>query len=97
MLSTKSRRQTRPADQNIEIAGPMVLLNGSGRELLLAGYLEALIPLQKSIDALGQIAPHGRDYPDQDVYRQACAEHRARLQALKTIISDLGELAQRGA
>lgn len=76
---------------------PTVNINGTLREELLRGYMQARRDLEKAIKSLQEIAPHGRDYQypggDADL-RVAIEEHAQRLVAVRTVEIELDQLAE---
>jgi hypothetical protein len=74
---------------------PSIHLNGTSRDDLFDGYMVAMAAVEAAIDALVRCAPHGRDYYPQgdDAWKQAYAEHDARLRALNSVSRELTELA----
>lgn len=78
-----------------ELTAPSVRLGGSGKQLLLGGYCEALVVLRKADEALKAIRPHGRDYPTTEILHAALAEHGVRITALDRIIGEICDLAER--
>jgi len=64
-------------------------LHGSGLELLISGRINAITSLQTAQEALRQITPHGRDYPDAEALAEARSVHAERLATLAGLIDDL--------
>jgi hypothetical protein len=74
---------------------PTIHLNGSSKDDLFDKYMTALAAVEAAIDALAQAGPHGRDYYPQgdDAFREARAEHEARLRQLNNVSRELMILA----
>ena len=74
---------------------PIVNLNGTSRESLVAGYVSAMEAIRKAQDALHAIHPHGRDYPGHDLTRfyAAMQQSRERMRALDTMLADIEAMA----
>ena len=89
---------------NRKLMVPTIHLNGTSREQLIEGYLDALRALRAAEDAMGKITVHGRDYYVQnyDQYGEyvdgkpaigrALDEHRARFDKIAAVISELEEV-----
>jgi hypothetical protein len=73
---------------------PILTLHGSGKRLLMAGYVGQIGALQDAIVAMSEASPHGRDYPDTETWRAAVEQHKARLAKLTGIIAELTEMAE---
>ena len=67
-----------------ELAVPIVTLNGTSREALLAMHRTALRSLCTARRDLAETAPHGRDFQTAapGTFELACAQHRGRVAAL---------------
>jgi hypothetical protein len=80
---------------------PFFNLNGSSPERYRDDVCEALGHLQAALAALGEIAPHGRDYQtckDPSSYLvRAQFEHMERVRAIEQIESDLQALGEHAA
>lgn len=76
---------------------PTVHLNGSSRDALIDGYVEASYALAVAITKLEDAAPNAHDYyPQGDgAFAAARDEHRARVQKLHDVLVELHQL--RGA
>lgn len=79
---------------------PTLHLNGTSRRELISQLLGAATAVSKAQDALGQAAPHGRDYYVQDdsatagdAIRQATLQHISRLQRLESVRKELENIA----
>lgn len=75
---------------------PTVHLNGTSRKELQANYRTAYEALERALDAMKAIAPHGRDYYPQDskpvhgpVYLAARDQHDARVAAVAQVQRDI--------
>ncbi|QXV74148.1 hypothetical protein [Rhizobium phage RHEph12] len=59
---------------------PIVNISGTSREALVEARVEALTALRAAYEAVRQLAPHGRDYPnggfadDRDLHHERCAD-----------------------
>jgi len=75
---------------------PSVHRNGSSRDHLLDGYTTAGQAVQDAIRALAECAPNARDYYPQSegAFREACAEHTARIAHLQAVYAELADLAE---
>lgn len=73
---------------------PTSMLHGSGKALLMAGYVGQIEALQNTITAMQVAAPHGRDYRDPAEWRKAADEHRARIKAVNDILTELTDIAE---
>lgn len=73
---------------------PTVHLNGTSREALVNGYVEALHAVRLATDAVAATYPNGRDYYLQGngAINKAMDQHAARLEALKQVYAELEEL-----
>ena len=74
---------------------PVVHINGTAKQSLIDDICKAGGAVRAAMEALGQAAPNGRDYyPAGDaVFRQARAQHDARLAALRGVYDELSQLA----
>ena len=71
---------------------PIVNINGTSREMLLAVNENALEVLRRALYALEDTAPHGRDYQTDssgESYRKALDEHLARNTKLLEVFEEL--------
>lgn len=78
----------------IQPACPIVNLNGSSAEALLAQNAKARQHLYNTLLALYDMMPHGRDYighPER--CETARREHMARIQSLQTVMFELEAIA----
>lgn len=75
---------------------PVVHLNGTSAERLLEGFTDARYAVSKAIDALEEAAPNARDYYPLggSAFDVAVDEHRARVDKLRSVAKELGELAE---
>jgi hypothetical protein len=73
---------------------PTININGTARVELIAGYLEAMLSLQRAHEALGKIMPHGRDYISTDILMMAISQHRVRMDQVQNVITGLGDIAE---
>lgn len=75
---------------------PTIHLNGTTKEQLLEQIENAWAAVNAAIDALKQMAPHGRDYYPQgpDAITRARDQHLARMRKLQDVCDDLETLAQ---
>jgi hypothetical protein len=75
---------------------PTIHRNGTGREALLEQQTNAGAAIRKALEALAQAAPNGRDfYPQGDgAYSKASAEHAARMEKLRSVLTEVGDLAE---
>lgn len=76
---------------------PTVHLNGTSKNELLQGYVEALRALRAAEAAIAKAGPHARDYYVQgdDAFRQAQAQHVHRLLAIDNITGELEAIAEK--
>ena len=76
---------------------PTIHLNGTSKDALLDGYIDAREAIRAAIDKLCETAPNGRDYyPQGDgAFEKARDEHIARLKRLHDVATELGEIAER--
>lgn len=74
---------------------PTVHMNGSGGKELVRQMRAAGEALRAAIDALYEMAPHGRDYytQERDCYVRARKEHDARIEALVAVQEQVQEMA----
>lgn len=74
---------------------PTIHLNGTSRERLLDGFMEASQAIEAAYQAIKQTAPNGRDYYPQGAraMEAAEAEHYSRLSRLDAIKKELDEMA----
>lgn len=74
-----------------EIVVPIVNLNGTSKNELLAQLFVACDAVENARKALGQMAPNGRDYQTAPArtFDKANAQHLERVTALETILHDL--------
>ena len=70
---------------------PSIHMNGTSRGDLLEGYRAAFLAVRDASEAIAKAAPHLRDYYPQgdNAGRLAIEQHRARLQKLAEIESEL--------
>jgi hypothetical protein len=75
---------------------PSVHLNGTSREALTNGYLEAAQAVSKARRALCEAAPNARDYyvQGEGAFGAATREHQARDQKLKDVLDELTALVE---
>ena len=75
---------------------PTVHMNGTSKEALIEGFLDARGAVMGAIRALRNAHPNGRDYYLQgpDAIRTAEREHSARIDALDAVANDLMLLAE---
>ena len=75
---------------------PMIHLNGTSREALLDQVCAAEAAGRAFLDALANMTPNGRDYyvKGDDALRQALHEHDARVVKIKSVMTELQELAE---
>lgn len=78
---------------NLEI--PVVHLNGTSKESLIEGYVNASEAVRAAIVALGEAAPNQRDYYLRPgTFERAEEQHMSRLQRLIDVMQELRELAE---
>lgn len=75
---------------------PAVHLNGTSRDGLLEGYMEAIDALRLAMKALQAAAPHERDYYVQagDTFCMAQNQHFTRLARLRETLDELNTIAE---
>lgn len=80
---------------NVKLTLPTIHMNGTGGLALTTSYVAAMDALRVAREALQQTAPHGRDYYPQgdDAFKRAAEEHRNRVAAIISIMSQLETLA----
>jgi len=77
-----------------KLAMPLINLNGTSAESLLADLSEACLAVGNANGAVAKTAPHGRDYQhNQRDYQLARQQHEARLVALQAIADELEAIA----
>lgn len=64
---------------------PNFNLNGTGVNGLLRAQYSMVLSLDKALDTLSEIAPHGRDYLDSGTYEDARAQFEAEREALLSL------------
>lgn len=75
-----------------QIAVPMVNSNGTSRAELSQLYRTAWSDANALLEALMRATPHGRDYQGYATdaeYKQARAEHLARISSVQRVVDDL--------
>ncbi len=74
---------------------PTININGTSSKELLDGFRKAHRAVSDAMNALNEAAPNGRDYYPQgpDALREAQQEHRARLEKLQSVKTELQEIA----
>lgn len=74
---------------------PTIHTNGTGRDMLMRGYLDARIAVLKAMNAIQRIEFNARDYYPQgpDAWPRARDEHSARLKRLHEIEMELLDIA----
>jgi hypothetical protein len=79
---------------------PQINNNGTAPSDLLEGYLTVKRYLGHALTALGEIAPHGRDYqtlPEPErtfAYGRAIDEHSSRVLKIRQLIAEFDTLAE---
>lgn len=75
---------------------PTIHLNGTSRDELLRGYVNALDALREAEIAVAQTIPHGRDFHVQGdmALERAHREHIDRMRKLRGVFSDLSAIAE---
>lgn len=71
---------------------PTVHLNGTGRKMLMDGYLAAHDAVQNAIEKLAKVEFHARDYyvhPDPEAYNKARAQRDAQFAKLEAVRAEL--------
>ena len=78
------------------LTAPSVHLNGTGKDSLLKGYLDAISALQTAMSALRATHPNGRDYYVQSdsAIHAAMFQHRQRVERVQSVIDQLTMLAE---
>ena len=70
----------------MKVVVPIIHMNGSGATNLVGLRVEMLAKLDAAINALGAMAPNGRDYyPVPGKLDEALAAHQERLDALNNV------------
>ena len=74
---------------------PTIHLNGTGKQMLLDGYLDARRAVTEAQDKLAAVEFNGRDYYPQgpNAFEAARVEHEDRLRRLKAIADELLAIA----
>lgn len=71
---------------------PIVHLNGTSRERLLAVRDVAYCKLDAAMDAMRDMAPNGRDYyPQPGLMEKAVEQHQRRLSVVKALMDEIQE------
>jgi hypothetical protein len=74
---------------------PTVHMNGTSRQDLVAGYVQAINKVEEAITALRQAAPNGRDYyPVPGSLEKAQAEHDVRIGRFTLTLAELNSIAE---
>lgn len=75
---------------------PVVNLNGTSRDELVAQNEAARVAVRAALEAVNAAAPHGRDYQTAAPgrYQLARAQHKARVTALQELQFELTMLAE---
>jgi|TARA_Y100000310_G_scaffold112057_1_gene110495 hypothetical protein len=76
---------------------PIIHLNGTSREALTEGYIDAYHALHSAREALQETAPNARDFyvsPDPSAYTKARGEHDSRLASINMIMTEVMALAE---
>ena len=74
---------------------PMVHLNGTSRDALLEGYIDALNAVSHAIEVLQKNGPNARDYyVKPGSFEAAMTEHEARLLKLEAVRAELREVGE---
>jgi len=78
-----------------KLVHPTIHMNGSSRDALMDGYLNARAMLLAAMGALEESHPNGRDYYPQgpDAVQDAMRQHRDRVMRLQAIIVEVEALA----
>ena len=76
---------------------PTVHLNGTSKDELLQGYLDAINALREASVKIGHAGPNARDYYVQghDAFTQARDQHVARLIKLAEVQKELEQIAEK--
>jgi hypothetical protein len=74
-----------------DIVAPVVNLNGTSKNELLAQLFVACDAVENARKALGQMTPNGRDYQTAPAgtFDKAIVQHLERVKALETVLHDL--------
>lgn len=75
---------------------PTIHLNGTSRQDLLDDLTTAVTAMYRAIECVQDTAPNARDYYPQGgtAWRGADTEHRGRVERLRAVLAELGELAE---
>lgn len=78
----------------IPLATAVVNLNGTSKAELLEQVHNAYSDLNKAIETLGKMNPHGRDYQtaNPQLYDRARKEHQERMAKIHSVINDVREI-----
>lgn len=73
---------------------PTIHHNGTSRDALLKGYIDAAEAIRDALKLVAQTAPNGRDYYPQGntAILDAQREHKARLKMLMEVYRELSEM-----
>ena len=73
---------------------PIINLNGTNGKELLEKLEGAEVCLRQAIMALGDMAPHGRDYQvsPEGAFQLATIEHSNRMTALKEVLGEITDI-----
>tara|TARA_Y100000310_G_C20285717_1_gene624766 strand:+ start:230 stop:493 length:264 start_codon:yes stop_codon:yes gene_type:complete len=78
-----------------DLALPTLHLNGSGQQNLYDQFSDATEALRNAIETMRRMTPNGRDYyvqGDADCYREAMAQHEARVLKVSGVLEEIEEL-----
>ena len=75
---------------------PTVHLNGTSKQDLLDGYMNAASALRNAIEALAKAGPNGRDYyvVNSREFDTARIEHAARLKKVNEVLAEVEQIME---
>ena len=78
------------------LAVPTIHLNGTSKQELLDGYINALDALREAHKRLAATCPNGRDYYPQgsEAINVAMQNHEGRMARIKFVMDELQEIAE---
>jgi|688.fasta_scaffold1240297_2 hypothetical protein len=72
---------------------PTVNLNGTSKAALIQYRLDAITALEAALEALREITPHGRDYPNREALLEAYPVYYSYRDRIQDVINDLTDEA----
>ena len=82
-----------------ELVLPLVNMNGTSREALIAQHLDGAAAMRHAHEAMRESVPHGRDHPRMadgtDTMAAARRQHQAWVDAITRIAIEMEQVAER--